>query len=86
MLLGSVSSAYFRAFARFQDVQHGTVARSPLSKELPSVEFNWDNVKPQSHLICHDCFDSMQCARLQVPMNWTNSSTEAENGKTVSIT
>jgi len=36
--------------------------------------FNWSEVVPSSELCWHDCYDSYQCARLQVPLDWTNLS------------
>ncbi|KAF8253252.1 hypothetical protein K440DRAFT_652524 [Wilcoxina mikolae CBS 423.85] len=39
-----------------------------------SVPFQWSSVTPTSDLIWHPCFDSLECARLQVPLDWTNPS------------
>lgn len=43
--------------------------------------FNWSLIEPHTHLIWHECHVSFQCARLQVPLDWNNSS----NPNTVSL-
>jgi pimeloyl-ACP methyl ester carboxylesterase len=40
--------------------------------------FNWSSIEPSQDLIYHDCYDDFKCARLSVPLDWTNSSNENE--------
>ena len=43
-------------------------------------------VAAQKHFEWHSCYGGkFQCARLQVPMDWTNTSEEARAGKTVEL-
>lgn len=42
--------------------------------------FNWSQIQPQPFLDWHGCYESFQCARLQVPLDWgdgTNPNTAA---------
>ncbi|KAK5693093.1 hypothetical protein LTR97_010569 [Elasticomyces elasticus] len=48
-----------------------------------SNRFDWDDVTPSKHFVWQPCFGDFQCARLQVPMDWQGTSTEAD--KTVEI-
>lgn len=51
-----------------------------LPGQLPSLRtaeltgFNWSSIEPHTKLVWHECYTSFQCARLQVPLDWTNSS------------
>jgi pimeloyl-ACP methyl ester carboxylesterase len=40
--------------------------------------FNWTDVKPSQKLVYHDCYDEYKCARLIVPLDWTNASNPNE--------
>lgn len=35
--------------------------------------FDWDTIKPTPQLVYHDCYDSFKCARLEVPLDWKNT-------------
>ena len=37
-------------------------------------DFDWNNLSPSKHLNYHDCYDGLRCARLEVPLDWSNSS------------
>ncbi|KAK5994926.1 Serine protease Hip1-like protein [Cladobotryum mycophilum] len=39
-----------------------------------TATFNWDTITPSRDLVYHDCFDGFKCARLAVPLDWTNES------------
>lgn len=55
---------------------------SPPRYHASEIEgFNWSTVVPSKQLRWHECYDSYQCARLQVPLDWSNSS----NTNTVAI-
>ncbi|KAI5854108.1 TAP-like protein-domain-containing protein [Tricharina praecox] len=50
-----------------------------ISTTTPSVtaatgKFRWTDITPTSDLIWHPCFDGLACARLDVPLDYTNSS------------
>ncbi|KAJ5084882.1 hypothetical protein NUU61_009461 [Penicillium alfredii] len=48
--------------------------RSFLTSPVPaSVPFSWDQVTPSQSLEYHDCGDGLQCARLQVPMDYNRT-------------
>ncbi|KAL7941438.1 TAP-like domain-containing protein [Trichoderma barbatum] len=36
-------------------------------------QLDWSTITPSSDLVYHDCYDGFQCARLEVPLDWTNS-------------
>ena len=36
--------------------------------------FDWDSITPSSKLIYHDCYERLECARLEVPLDWSNLS------------
>ena len=40
----------------------------------PDGPFAWDEIEPTSDLRYHACYDSFQCARLKVPLDWQNTS------------
>ncbi|RDW59410.1 hypothetical protein BP6252_12497 [Coleophoma cylindrospora] len=35
-----------------------------------SKEFKWENITPSKELLYHDCFGKLQCARLEVPLDY----------------
>lgn len=41
------------------------------------VEFDWDTLKTNTHLHYTSCYDGLQCARLELPMDWFNKTTNA---------
>ncbi|KAK7993390.1 spindle pole body-associated protein sad1 [Apiospora arundinis] len=43
--------------------------------------FNWSSITPSESLYYHDCYDGLQCARLQAPLDWENP----ENPRKVAI-
>ncbi|UKZ82922.1 hypothetical protein TrVFT333_010722 [Trichoderma virens FT-333] len=38
-----------------------------------ALQLDWDTITPSGDLVYHDCYDGLQCARLEVPLDWTNS-------------
>ena len=36
--------------------------------------FDWSSITPSSKLIYHDCYERLECARLEVPLDWSNLS------------
>ncbi|KAF9457253.1 TAP-like protein-domain-containing protein [Collybia nuda] len=36
------------------------------------AKFSWDSVPPSDHLVWHDCYTEHQCARLNVPLNYSD--------------
>lgn len=37
-------------------------------------DFDWSSIKPSSDLVFTKCYDTLQCARFDVPLNWLNTS------------
>lgn len=37
-------------------------------------KFDWGSITPSPKLIYHDCYEGLQCARLEVPLDWSNLS------------
>ena len=37
-------------------------------------DFDWNKLKPSKRLSYQACYDGLKCARLEVPLDWTNSS------------
>ncbi|KAG9672194.1 hypothetical protein KCU99_g2542, partial [Aureobasidium melanogenum] len=56
---------------------------SPLQTPDPATKFDWKNITAHESLVYHDCYDGFQCARLQVPMDWTAE--KGVNNRTVQI-
>jgi hypothetical protein len=48
-------------------------------------EFDWDSIEPSPKLEYHDCYGTLKCARLQVPMDWIAADSGAEVNGTVAI-
>jgi pimeloyl-ACP methyl ester carboxylesterase len=48
-------------------------------------QFRWNNIIPSQTLEYSPCFDSYQCARLSVPLNWNATTIEQDNGPRVAI-
>ncbi|KAH0355525.1 hypothetical protein KCU83_g1854, partial [Aureobasidium melanogenum] len=44
---------------------------SHLQTPEPATKFDWKNITAHESLVYHDCYKRFQCARLQVPMDWT---------------
>ncbi|KAI5812016.1 TAP-like protein-domain-containing protein, partial [Pyronema omphalodes] len=40
----------------------------------PEIPFKWSGITPSSNLVWYPCFDNLECARLQVPLDWTSAS------------
>ena len=38
------------------------------------IPFNWSSIIPSSQLVYHDCYETLDCARLEVPLDWSNLS------------
>ena len=49
--------------------------------ETEITGFNWSQIDPSPHLKWYSCHESFECARLQVPLDWTDLS----NNNTVAI-
>jgi pimeloyl-ACP methyl ester carboxylesterase len=39
-----------------------------------SSSFDWNSISPSSNLIYHACYERLECARLEVPLDWSNLS------------
>lgn len=51
------------------------------SSRLPSIhgsDFNWSAIEPSANIQWHNCYIEYQCARLTVPLDWTNASNTNE--------
>ncbi|CAD0107862.1 unnamed protein product [Aureobasidium uvarum] len=66
-------------------VQASTNVLSNLQAPTPPAtsQFNWGNITATESLVYHDCYGDFQCARLQVPLDWTAE--EAADNRTVQI-
>jgi pimeloyl-ACP methyl ester carboxylesterase len=38
--------------------------------------FDWNTVSPSRHLTYHTCYDGLRCARLEVPLDWSNTTNQ----------
>lgn len=39
-------------------------------------DFDWNRLSPSKDLKYHDCYDGLRCARLDIPLDWSNSSNQ----------
>ncbi|EFY90984.1 proteinase, putative [Metarhizium acridum CQMa 102] len=46
------------------------------TRRYVAPSFDWTNISPSTSLAYVDCFNGLQCARLQVPMNWNSTTDE----------
>jgi pimeloyl-ACP methyl ester carboxylesterase len=48
----------------------------PFTADQPgaSQEFNWTDIEPSKELKYHKCYGPFECARLEVPLDWSNLS------------
>lgn len=44
-----------------------------LDSTSQAPQLDWDTITPSRDLEYHDCYDGYKCARLEVPLDWTNS-------------
>ncbi|KAI7357476.1 hypothetical protein KC357_g6473 [Hortaea werneckii] len=59
-------------------------SRQQLSSSLDTdAHFSWENLSSNPQLQYVDCYDGLQCARLEVPMDWWNGTTNATVGLAV---
>ncbi|KAM0721053.1 hypothetical protein Q7P37_003339 [Cladosporium fusiforme] len=56
---------------------HSDSHRPPASGQHPHESFDWDDVKASPHLQYTPCYGDLQCARLELPMDWFNHTTNA---------
>ncbi|KAF7875269.1 hypothetical protein EAF04_002441 [Stromatinia cepivora] len=45
-----------------------------LSPTIAKATWRWSDVEPSQDLIWHSCYDTFQCARLSLPLDWLNTS------------
>ncbi|TFK22816.1 hypothetical protein FA15DRAFT_671144 [Coprinopsis marcescibilis] len=76
LLLAVLTS--FVAFMRLEpwvDFGHSWATAAPRSSLFPigrtRTEFSWDTITPSKHLNWSKCYDGLQCARLEVPLNYS---------------
>lgn len=62
--------SFFRVFVYGKDVHHVPYGNDQFG------DFEWNKLLPSQRLKYHDCYDGLRCARLQVPLDWNNSSNE----------
>ncbi|KAL7931456.1 TAP-like domain-containing protein [Trichoderma chlorosporum] len=48
------------------------VAHADFESASEAQEPDWSAIAPSTSLIYHDCYDGFRCARLEVPLDWTN--------------
>jgi pimeloyl-ACP methyl ester carboxylesterase len=48
------------------------------SSEHSNSDYDWSSISASKDLRWHKCYEEYQCARLTVPLDWTNSSNENE--------
>jgi pimeloyl-ACP methyl ester carboxylesterase len=46
---------------------------NPYAASVPS-SFDWNSISPSSKLVYHACYERLECARLEVPLDWSNLS------------
>lgn len=49
-----------------KDIHHVTYGNDSLG------DFDWNKLKPSKQLGYYDCYDGLKCARLEIPLDWTN--------------
>lgn len=47
------------------------------SQQQTTAQFDWGTLKTRNHLQYTPCYESLQCARLELPMDWFNETTNA---------
>ncbi|QKX60783.1 uncharacterized protein TRUGW13939_07929 [Talaromyces rugulosus] len=55
-----------------------TVA-APLQESQSIEDFDWSSITPTEQLEYHQCGDGYKCARLKVPLDWTNASNSSQS-------
>ncbi|GAB0135280.1 hypothetical protein EsDP_00003623 [Epichloe bromicola] len=56
-------------------------ASAAASANYTFPSFEWNSIRPTKGLEYHDCYTAFKCARLELPLNWKNTS----DSRTVSI-
>lgn len=51
-----------------------TLALASLTAAVKVDDFDWGSIAPSSNLTFHPCYTDYQCARLELPLNWVNTS------------
>lgn len=51
-----------------------TLALASLTSAVTVDDFDWDTISASSNLTFHPCYTEYQCARLELPLNWANTS------------
>lgn len=49
----------------------------PVGSQSAASPFSWDDISPSESLNYHDCGGGFQCARLEVPMDYNRSDSQA---------
>ncbi|KAJ5619144.1 hypothetical protein N7510_003128 [Penicillium lagena] len=59
-------------------VQSSIFLVSPQSPDHPQHHSIWDRIVPSANLYFHPCYATFECARLDVPLDWKNESTDSQ--------
>jgi autophagy-related protein 17 len=62
-----------------------TALNRPLRARQPDTNFDWTAITPTPDLQYHPCYGTFQCARLQVPLDWSKANTTANRGPHAAI-
>ena len=56
---------------------NATLNRNADSQQHTTTQFDWSTLETKTHLHYAPCYESLQCARLELPMDWFNETTNA---------
>ncbi|KAI9761942.1 MAG: cytoskeletal protein binding protein [Chaenotheca gracillima] len=72
---------FLSEFGRVNDWLRGRLSSfsGHISRQSVPAGFSWEQINPTPHLEYHSCFDGLECARLEVPLDWNR--TDGEGAK-----
>jgi pimeloyl-ACP methyl ester carboxylesterase len=70
-----VIAIFWLSHLKTEDLFDATSPQDPVLQQ-PTL-FDWDTVETKTHLHYTPCYEYLQCARLELPMDWFNQTTNA---------
>lgn len=67
-----IAAASLLGFALLSPDSLGKIHRSYNGNQDHVSDFSWESITPTKELIWHECYEDLQCARLEVPLDYAN--------------
>ncbi|KAH9832382.1 TAP-like protein [Teratosphaeria destructans] len=77
VFLAIIALSFSRARLGWPSWQRSTSTAAPTDQSLENPSFDWDSISSHATLKYTPCYDKYQCAKLSLPMDYFNGTTDA---------